>query len=45
MKLDLKGIHEYQQNRDPYLLIVPAIDKTRILSGKMRILSGQTTIK
>ena len=21
MKLDLKGIHEYQQNRDPYLLI------------------------
>ena len=21
MKLDLKGIHEYQQNRNPYLLI------------------------
>ena len=21
MKLDIKGIHEYQQNRDPYLLI------------------------
>ena len=32
MKLDLKVIHEYQQNRDPYLLI-DYVDE--IITGKI----------
>ena len=31
MKLDLKGIHEYQQNRDPYLMIDYA---NKVIPGK-----------
>ena len=38
MKLDLKGIHEYQQNRDPYLLI-DYVDE--VVPGK--IANGFTT--
>ena len=51
MKLDLKGIHEYQQNRDPYLMIdfaseiIPGVSAKGYKDLKRRIWSTYRMFK